>query len=348
MEAAAGWVERYRRHDAGDFLQALAAAKRAFAEAGQRVDQALRVGMARGGEDRIGRLGLDDAAGIHYRHAPAHVGDQAQVVADHQHGGALGGAELGHQVDDLGLHRDVERRRGFVGDQKVGAAGQRNGDHDALAHAAGKLVRIVADAPLRRGHADLAQRFLGAVHRFVPAGALVQHEHLGDLLADRRQWIERRHRLLEDHGDAFAPQRPQLGGRGVLDLLAVEHDPAAAERQRPAQQAHQGERGDGLAATRFTNEAEGLAAADLEGHAFDGVIGPVFARQRDAEVFDLQERCRHPRLVVDCGSRMSRRPSPRRLRPSTVRKMARPGNTESQGAVLIWSRASESMLPQLG
>ena len=41
----------------------------------------------------------------------------------------------------------------------------------------------------------------------------------------------------------------------------------------------------------------------------------------------------HARRVVDCGSRMSRRPSPSRLRPSTVKKMARPGNTDSHGAV---------------
>ena len=50
--------------------------------------------------------------------------------------------------------------------------------------------------------------------------------------------------------------------------------------------------------------------------------------------------CRHARLLRDCGSRMSRRPSPSRLRPSTVRKIARPGNTDSHGAVVIWSRAS--------
>ena len=45
---------------------------------------------------------------------------------------------------------------------------------------------------------------------------------------------------------------------------------------------------------------------------------------------------------------MSRKPSPSRLKPSTVKKIARPGNTDSHGAVVIWSRASDSMLPQLG
>ena len=31
-----------------------------------------------------------------------------------------------------------------------------------------------------------------------------------------------------------------------------------------------------------------------------------------------------------------------------MKKIARPGKTESHGAVVIWSRASDSMLPQLG
>ena len=157
IEAAARRIGRDRGHDARDLAQPLPAAPRALAEPRQGIDQALRVGMARRGEDRSGRLRLDDAAGIHHGDPPAHVGDQPEIVADHQDGGALGGAQLGHQVDDLGLHRDVERRGRLVGDQQLGPAGQRNGDHDPLAHAAGELVRIIADAPLGRGHADLAQ-----------------------------------------------------------------------------------------------------------------------------------------------------------------------------------------------
>ena len=58
----------------------------------------------------------------------------------------------------------------------------------------------------------------------------------------------------------------------------------------------------------------------------------AIALQGDAQVVDFEQRCGHARLVCDCGSRMSRRPSPRRLRPSTVKKIARPGNTDSQGA----------------
>ena len=56
------------------------------------------------------------------------------------------------------LDGHVQRRGRLVGDQQVGPAGQRHGDHDALALAAGKLVRIGVDAPRRVGNADAIEQ----------------------------------------------------------------------------------------------------------------------------------------------------------------------------------------------
>src|SRR5882724_12145384 len=92
VEAAAGRVGRDRGHGARDLTQPLLAAPGALAQPRQGIDQALRIGMARRGEDRLGHLAFDDAAGIHHGDAAAHVGDQAEIMADHQDGGALGGA----------------------------------------------------------------------------------------------------------------------------------------------------------------------------------------------------------------------------------------------------------------
>src|SRR6185437_11571642 len=99
VEAAARWIGLDRRHDTGDLAQFLLAAPRPFAESRQGIQQALGVGMLWRGEDRSGRLHLDDAAGIHRGDALGHLRDQAEVVASHQDGGAIGGAQLGHQVD---------------------------------------------------------------------------------------------------------------------------------------------------------------------------------------------------------------------------------------------------------
>ena len=69
--------------------------------------------------------------------------------------------ELQHQLEDLGLDGDVERRGGLVGDQQPWVAAERHGNHHALAHAAGELVRIVAHATLRIGDAHQAQHLDG-------------------------------------------------------------------------------------------------------------------------------------------------------------------------------------------
>ena len=56
------------------------------------------------------------------------------------------------QLEDLRLHRDVERGRRLVGDQQLRVVDERHRDHHALAHAAGELVRVAARA--RRGVGD--------------------------------------------------------------------------------------------------------------------------------------------------------------------------------------------------
>ena len=70
--------------------------------------------------------------------------------------------QLADEIEDLRLHRDVERGRRLVGDQQRGIAGQRHGDHRALAHAARQLVRIAVDGFVGLGDVDLGQQLDGA------------------------------------------------------------------------------------------------------------------------------------------------------------------------------------------
>ena len=93
---------------------------------------------------------LDDPAGIHHHDAVGDLGDDAEIVGDEQDRHA-----------ELAAAGRCSRSRicawmvtssAVVGSSAIsscGLAGQRHGDHDALAHAAGELVRIVVDA-LRR------------------------------------------------------------------------------------------------------------------------------------------------------------------------------------------------------
>ena len=64
------------------------------------------------------------------------------------------GLEVVQQGQDLGLDRDVEGCRRLVSDQQFRFADQGEGDHRALAHAAGQLVGMVVEPFRGSGHPD--------------------------------------------------------------------------------------------------------------------------------------------------------------------------------------------------
>ena len=166
--------------------------------------------MLRRGEQRLDRRFLDDAAGVHDRHAVGHLGDDAEVVRDEQQREAQSFLEIAQQVEDLRLDRHVERRRGLVGDEERRPAGERQGDERALAQPARELMRILAHAPLRLGYADGREQLDRLLPRVRARRASVNAQRLLDLIPDRVDRVERGHRLLEDEAD--------LGAAHVLHL----------------------------------------------------------------------------------------------------------------------------------
>jgi hypothetical protein len=134
--AAGGRIDR-ARHLSGERL---AVAVRGL-EIRDGVDEEPRVGMAWVGEQRVRLRFLDDAAEIHDRHPVRHVPHDGQVVADEHVGEPELLLQPAHEVEDLGLHRDVEGRGGLVADKELGFRGERAGDRDALPLAARELVR---------------------------------------------------------------------------------------------------------------------------------------------------------------------------------------------------------------
>ena len=86
----------------------------------------------------------------------------------------------------------------------LGLQRQGHGDHGSLPHAAGQLVRVLLDAPLRGRHAHEAEGVDCPVPGFLLLDVVVQLDRLGDLVADREDRVEASHRLLEDHRDLAA------------------------------------------------------------------------------------------------------------------------------------------------
>jgi hypothetical protein len=219
------------------------------------------------------------------------------------------GLQLVEEGEDLRLHGDVERRRRLVADEELGLARQRHRDHRALALAARELVREAVDATLRFGDAGSPQQ----LDRPLASGVLVQPEmrleHLADLVADREQRVQRRHRLLEDHRDLGAADAAHLALRRLAQVLAGEPDRAA--RFRAVDEAQHREGGDRLPGAGFADERELLARRDRERHRVDDRA----RAEANGEAVDLEERRRRHDLRV---SRASRSASPMKVSSSIV------------------------------
>ncbi len=148
---------------------------RARAPLRQRAQQPERVGVRRAAEDRVDRAGLHDPPGIQHRHPVAGAGHHAEIVGHEHHAHRQLVLQPQQQLEDLVLDRDVERRGRLVGQQQLRPAGQGDGDHRALAHAAGELVRVVGQPPPRVRDADQVQQ-LGRPAAAPPAQAEMHAE----------------------------------------------------------------------------------------------------------------------------------------------------------------------------
>ena len=125
--------------------------------------------------------------------------------------------------------------------------------------------------------------------RAARAACAVHFQHLGDLLADAHQRVQRGHRLLEDHADARAAQGAQRGGRQAQQVGALKVDDAALHAQRRRQQAHDRGGADRLAGAALADDAQDLARFDSETDVADG-FGAVAAGRQGEVRFSTASR----------------------------------------------------------
>ena len=259
-------------------------------EARHRAQQSPGVGVLGLVEDLLRGAVLDRATGVHHQDVVGELGDHPEVVGDDDDRGVELPLEVADQVEDLRLHRHVERRRGLVGDQQVRVARQRHGDHRALSHAAGVLVRVGVHAAVRLRDADPVEHLDGVGSRLLVRHVVVDLVGLDDLVAHRVVRVHRGQRVLEDHRHPLAAHPAHLLGGGRDQVLAVEEDLAADLGAVPLVQAHDGHARHALARAGLAHDAERLATVDGEGQPVDGLHQAVVGREVHAQVADLEER----------------------------------------------------------
>ena len=152
----------------------------------------------------------------------------------------------------------------------LGSQASAIGDHDALAHAAGELVRILPQPARRVGDADQLQQLHGAAFRRGMGHAAMLLQPLGELPPDGQHRVQRGHRLLEHHADVAAAHLAHLGFAQAHQVAPGEPDLAlrdAAGRVRDQAQNRHGAHG--LAGAALADDRNGFARIDRIRNAVD-------------------------------------------------------------------------------
>ena len=290
---------RRRRQRRGIFLRQQIA--QGDAEPRRRAHQLLGIGVFGVGEDVGGFRGLDHAALFHHHHAVAIGGGQPQIMRDQDGRHAAPFGQFDDQVHHRLLRRDVEAGGRLVRDQELRIAGQRQRDHDALAHAAGEFERIGMIALARTRDLDLLQRLdrlLAAIADLRLLHVLAQH--VLDLVADFADRVERRARVLEDHRDFAAAQIAHLVlGRG-LDVDAGEHHRALGDLAGAVEDPHHGIGRHRFAGAGLADDAERLALGHGDVDVLHRLDDAAPCREFHREIVDVEQWLRgHKGLFVE-------------------------------------------------
>ena len=147
---------------------------------------------------------------------------------------------------------------------QLGPEGQGPGHADALALATGELGR--EPVVVLRVEPDQLHDLLDPLLAVRAVGDAVDRERVPDDRADPAARVQRTVRVLEDHLHVPAERAHPSTGQPA-DVLAVEGDRAGGDVVQPHDAAGQG----GLAAAGLADQAQGLAAADLQADVLDRV-----------------------------------------------------------------------------
>ena len=96
--------------------------------------------------------------------------------------------EFLQQLEHRSLHRDIERARRLVSDQKLRVHGQRTRDADALLLTARQLVRVSVAVVLRK--TDAVEQSLDSLVELIAFRLAGEEQRLTDRLTDRKPGVE--------------------------------------------------------------------------------------------------------------------------------------------------------------
>ena len=85
---------------------------------------------------------LRDTPCVHHRQSIGYLSDEREIVGDVQDRSALAFLQFRQKIEDSSLNGHIEGSRRFIRDEQIRITRKRLGNHDALFHSTGELVRV--------------------------------------------------------------------------------------------------------------------------------------------------------------------------------------------------------------
>ena len=146
------------------------------------------------------------------------------------------------------------------------------------------------------GDADQGEEFERPLAPGRPPGRAVDDQRLLDLMPDADEWVQRNHRLLEDHRHRITskPAHLRLGCGGKVRF--PKQNPAACDQCVGRQQSHHRQGRQALATPALAHQSQYLSTPDLEGNVRERSHPAAAQVKVHREFTDIEQRCLdHPR-----------------------------------------------------
>src|SRR5215203_7486224 len=145
-------------------------------------------------------------------------------MRDEQNAHSILFLKIAEQCQNLRLDRHVKCSRRLVGDKQLRTRRKRHGDHDALSKSSGELMGVGAVPQFGTRDAHFSEESDYLVTGGRPAETLMTSNRFADLLAGTEEWVEERHRVLEDHRDPAAAKIFHFAFAQRCQILATEEN----------------------------------------------------------------------------------------------------------------------------
>ena len=208
---------------------------------------------------------------VHNGYSVRNLCDHAKVVRDIYYRQAVFFLQLLKQLYYLRLYGNVKRGSGFIANKNVGVAGYCRGYYGALAHSAGKFVRILLIAPFGFGYSNVRKYFYCSFARCAAMQVLMQLQRFLNLLADGFERVKAGHGVLKHHGNLLAPYfKPIFFAAELGKIHAVIKYFALCDLAVFIQHSHEGFCKHGFAGAGFANYCKAFTFIDVERYAAYG------------------------------------------------------------------------------